>query len=159
VGRIYWAFAIMVLLLVSPAFGQYVAVIQACSRDVLEFCAPDRPEGSRLTECTKAHFQDFSEPCKAALVRTAVVREACGADIHEHCPAVKPGAGRILLCVKQHFAAMSEPCKEAISRAAERKVGSHQSPQSVSKTKWVFGLESFLREHYTSSREGLAHLK
>ena len=34
----------------------------------------------------------------------------------------------------------------------------HKSPQSVSKTKWVFGLESFLREHYTSSRESAAIL-
>jgi hypothetical protein len=34
----------------------------------------------------------------------------------------------------------------------------HKSPQSVSKTKWFFGLESFLREHYTSSRESAAIL-
>jgi hypothetical protein len=29
----------------------------------------------------------------------------------------------------------------------------HKSPQSVSKTKWFFGLESFLREHYTPSSD------
>jgi cytochrome c553 len=29
----------------------------------------------------------------------------------------------------------------------------HKSPQSVPKTKWFFGLENFLREHYTSSSE------
>jgi hypothetical protein len=69
----------------------------------------------------KARFDNFSEPCKAALVRIAVVREACGADIQEHCPAVKPGAGRIFLCVKQHFSALSEPCREEIGKAAERK--------------------------------------
>jgi hypothetical protein len=34
----------------------------------------------------------------------------------------------------------------------------HKSPQSVSKTKWFFGLESFLREHYTSNRESAAIL-
>jgi hypothetical protein len=34
----------------------------------------------------------------------------------------------------------------------------HKSPQSVSKTKWMFRLESFLREHYTSSRESAAIL-
>ena len=124
-GRIYWAFVVMVLLLVSPAFGQYVEVIQACRRDVLEFCAPDRAEGSRLTECTKAHFQDFTEPCKAALVKIGAVREACGVDIQKQCPGLKPGAGRILLCVKQHFAALSEPCKDAIGHAAERKVRAH----------------------------------
>jgi len=34
----------------------------------------------------------------------------------------------------------------------------HKSPQSVSKTNRFFGLESFLREHYTSSRESAAIL-
>ena len=34
----------------------------------------------------------------------------------------------------------------------------HKSPQSVSKTKLFFGLESFLREHYTSSSESAAIL-
>jgi hypothetical protein len=34
----------------------------------------------------------------------------------------------------------------------------HKSAQSVSKTKWFFGLENFLREHYTSSSESAAIL-
>jgi len=34
----------------------------------------------------------------------------------------------------------------------------HKSPQSVSSTKWFFGLESFLTEHYTSSRQSAAIL-
>jgi len=34
----------------------------------------------------------------------------------------------------------------------------HQSARSVSKTKWFFGLESFLRDHYTSSSESAAIL-
>jgi hypothetical protein len=117
----YLAFAMFVLLSVSPAFGQYATVIQACSRDVTVACAPAQPGRGPLMECVKAHFQDFTEPCKAALVRIAAVREACGTDIHERCPAIKPTAGRILLCVKKHFAILSEPCKEAIGRAAERK--------------------------------------
>ena len=32
----------------------------------------------------------------------------------------------------------------------------HKSPQSVSKATGIFGLESFLREHYTTSRESAA---
>jgi hypothetical protein len=115
------AFAMFVLLWGSPAFGQYVTVIQACSRDVTASCGPTQPGRGPLMECVKAHFQDFTEPCKAALVRIAAVRESCGMDIHEQCPAIKPAAGRILLCVKKHFASLSEPCKEAIGRAAERK--------------------------------------
>lgn len=34
----------------------------------------------------------------------------------------------------------------------------HKSPRSVSNTKWFFGLESFLSEHYTSSRKSAAIL-
>jgi mono/diheme cytochrome c family protein len=34
----------------------------------------------------------------------------------------------------------------------------HKSPPSISKTKWLFGIESFLREHYTSSSESAAIL-
>jgi mono/diheme cytochrome c family protein len=34
----------------------------------------------------------------------------------------------------------------------------HKSPQSVSNTKWFFGLESFLSEHYTSSGQSAAIL-
>ena len=124
--KTYLAFAVCVLMLsVSSSFGQYVSVIQACTGDVMKFCATGQQGAGPLAECVKAHFDSFSQPCKAALVKIAAVREACGADIQKHCPAVKPGAGRILLCVKQHFAAMSEQCKEAIGHAAERKAGVH----------------------------------
>jgi hypothetical protein len=68
-------------------------------------------------DCVKAHFQDFTEPCKAALVRVAAVREACGVDIDERCPAIKPGAGRILLCIKKHFASLALSTAFQVSRA------------------------------------------
>ena len=117
------AFAVCVLMLsVASSFGQYASVIHACTQDVMKSCAHGQ-QAVPLAECVKVHFEDFSEPCKAALVSIVAVREACGADIQKQCPAIKPGAGRVLLCVKQHFAALSEPCKDAISRAAERKLG------------------------------------
>jgi len=120
VGRICIAFAVLVLLSVSSASGQYVRAIQACSRDVAEFCNAAKSEGNRLAECTKAHFEKFSEPCKAALVKIAAAREACRTDIGEQCPGIKLGAGRLLLCVKKHFSALSEPCKDAIAHAAAK---------------------------------------
>jgi len=125
VERTCLALAIFMAFSASPTSGQYVSVIQACSRDVAEICAIGQSGASSLVECVRTHFDGFSEPCKAALARIAVVREACGADIQEHCHGLKPGAGRILLCVKQHFTTMSEPCKEAIGRAAERKAAVH----------------------------------
>src|SRR5262245_20635496 len=85
VGRIYLSGAMLVLLSISPAFGQYVTVIQACSRDIPSLCAPGPSAGGSLVECIKAHFQDFSEPCKAALVRITAVRKSCGVDIEKQC--------------------------------------------------------------------------
>ena len=123
VGKSCLAIALLVSISTSSAFAQYVAVIQACSREVASRCSPSQPGGDRLLECIKTHFADFAQPCQAALVKVAAVREACAADIEARCPAVKPSAGRILLCVREHFAALSERCKEAISHAAERKLG------------------------------------
>jgi hypothetical protein len=116
-----FAIALLIFISASSAFAQYVAVVQACSRDVASRCSPSRPGGDRLIECIKTHFADFTRPCQAALVRVAAVRESCAADIEAQCPAVKPSAGRILLCVKQRFATLSERCRDAIGHAAERK--------------------------------------
>ena len=118
----YLAFAVCVLMLsVSSSFGQYVSVIQACTGDVMKFCAAGQHEAGSLAECVKAHFEDFTGHCKAALVRIAAVHDACGTEIQKQCPTTKPRAGRIFLCVKQHFSALSEPCKDAMGKAAERK--------------------------------------
>jgi hypothetical protein len=116
----------LLLLLSTPAaFGQYVTVIEACTRDVTKFCHAAKPEQNSLAECIESHFQDFHKECRAALMQTAAVREACKADIEQQCPAVLPGAGRILVCVKKHFAVLGQSCKDAIGRAAELKVGSY----------------------------------
>jgi hypothetical protein len=116
------ALAAFLLLSVSAAHSQYVAAILACNRDVTAFCNATRSEGNRLAECTKAHFQEFSEPCKSALVKITAVREACRADVREQCPGIKLGAGRLLLCVKKHFPALSGPCKDAIGQAAAKRL-------------------------------------
>jgi hypothetical protein len=122
VGRICLALAAFLLLSISAAHGQYVAAILACNRDVTEFCNAASSEGNRLAECTKTHFQKFSDPCKSALVKIAAVREACGADVREQCPSIKLGADRSLLCVKKHFSALSEPCKNAIGQASAKRL-------------------------------------
>jgi len=75
------AFAVCVLMLsVVSSFSQYASVIHACTRDVMQSCAHGQ-QADPLAECVKLHFEDFSEPCKAALVSIVAVRDACGADI------------------------------------------------------------------------------
>jgi len=122
-GRFYLSFALLVLFSASPGSGQYAAVVQACRGDAKQFCAGGQSGGGQLAECIKANFQSLSEPCKAALARTAGVGESCLADFRQQCPGVKPGAGRALLCIRQHFAALSAPCKDALAQAAVRRSG------------------------------------
>ena len=123
--KAYSTFALSVVLSASPAFGQYGAIIQSCSRDVAAFCGTVQSSGVTPTECIEAHFQRLSTPCQTALVKIAAVRETCKADIQAQCPAVTAGAGRILLCVKKQFSALSEACKYAIGKAAERQAGAY----------------------------------
>jgi hypothetical protein len=118
VGRICLALAAFVLLSISAASGQYIKAKQTCSRDVTAFCNAAKSEPNGFVECIKAHFQEFSEPCKSALVTVNSVRKACQVDFREQCPANKPGSGRSLLCLREHFSALSNPCKGAIAQAA-----------------------------------------
>jgi hypothetical protein len=121
VRKIYLILAASVLLSSSAAYGQYVAAIMACSRDVTKFCNGGKFEENRLAECSKAHFEEFGEPCKSALVKIASVSDACKADTQQQCSGTKLGAGRLLLCFKKHFSALSESCKDAIGHAATKR--------------------------------------
>ena len=49
-----------------------------------------------------------------------------------------------------------ESGKTAAQLYATNCASCHKSPQSVTKTKRIFGLESFLREHYTPSSQSAA---
>ena len=124
-GKTLLALALFVLLSAAPASGQSIGVVRACAGDAKKSCAAALSAGSQLAACIKANFPGLSEPCKAALTRTAAVRESCRADIQQQCPGLKPGAGRILLCVRQHFAALSAPCRDAIAQSAARRVGAN----------------------------------
>jgi hypothetical protein len=66
----------------------------------------------------------------------------------------------LALCVASAAGAQGnlEEGKTAAQLYASDCATCHKSPQSVNNTKWLFGLESFLRQHYTSSRESAAIL-
>ena len=68
--------------------------------------------------------------------------------------------GSLTLCVASAAAAQGnlDHGKTAAQLYASACATCHQSPQSVSNTKRLLGLESFLSEHYTSSRESAAIL-
>ncbi len=73
---------------------------------------------------------------------------------------IELGFGFLALAVANSAGAQGnlDQSKTAAQLYASACATCHKSPQSVSKTKWFFGLESFLREHYTSSRESAAIL-
>jgi hypothetical protein len=66
----------------------------------------------------------------------------------------------LALCVASAAGAQGnlEEGKTAAQLYASDCATCHKSPQSVNNTKWLFGLESFLRQHYNSSRESAAIL-
>jgi hypothetical protein len=68
--------------------------------------------------------------------------------------------GALVLCAAGPAAAQGnlDEGKTAAQLFAADCANCHKSPQSVSSTRWFFGLESFLTEHYTSSRQSAAIL-
>jgi hypothetical protein len=121
VWRICLTFALFAWLSAS-ATAQIAGAISACTEDLSKFCNAGESRGNRLAECSNAHFQEFSEPCKTGLVKLAGVLNVCRADIRKQCPGIKLGAGRLLLCVKKHFSNLSEPCKSAVGSAAAKRM-------------------------------------
>jgi hypothetical protein len=111
--------ALAFLLLLAPANGmaQQAAVRQACGAEIQQHCARLQPGEGRIRACVEAHFAEFSEPCKQALLNSVAVVKSCKADVQRTCPGVQPGGGRIQACMKDHFAEYSEPCKQAIIMA------------------------------------------
>jgi cytochrome c553 len=68
--------------------------------------------------------------------------------------------GSLALCVASGAGAQGDldQGKTAAQLYASDCATCHKSPQSVNTTKYFFGLESFLSEHYTSSRRSAAML-
>lgn len=106
-----------VLLAPGGAIAQGTVLRQACGADLQQHCAGVQPGEGRLRACVKAHFADFSEPCKQALLSSVAVVRACKPDVQRTCAGVEPGGGRIQACMKDHFTEYSEPCKQAIITA------------------------------------------
>jgi hypothetical protein len=73
---------------------------------------------------------------------------------------VQLAIGSLVLCAAGPAAAQGDldQGKTAAQLYASDCANCHKSPQSISTTRWFFGLESFLTEHYTSSRQSAAIL-
>ena len=73
---------------------------------------------------------------------------------------VRLGFGSLLLALASSAGAQGnlDQGKTGAQLYASACATCHKSAQSVSRTKWLFGLESFLRRHYTSNSESAAIL-
>ena len=74
--------------------------------------------------------------------------------------SVRWAIGALVLCAAGPAAAQADldQGKTAAQLYASDCANCHKSPQSVTSTKWLFGLESFLTQHYTSNRQSAAIL-
>jgi len=73
---------------------------------------------------------------------------------------IRPGLGLLAFAFAGSAAAQGnlDQGKTAAQLYSSACATCHKSLPSLSNTRWFFGLESFLREHYTSSRESAAIL-
>jgi hypothetical protein len=102
----------------SIATAQTRAAVKACAADIETHCGKFPPGGRESAECVKAHRNDFSQKCQAAMQQAKEVAKECAADIKQNCSNVKPGGSRIEHCLQAHLTGLSDVCKAAISGTA-----------------------------------------
>jgi hypothetical protein len=97
-------------------------------------------------------FNDFSRARACACAQGGVRSESAILGLGRD---VRRAIGFLALCVASPAEAQGnlDQGKTAAELYASGCTGCHKSPQSVSNTRWRFALESFLSEHYTSSRQ------
>jgi hypothetical protein len=112
--------AVLALLSISAALGQYSAVIAACQWDSKHACTGASPKGEQFARCIRANFQTLSEGMQSRASQDRSGSHSLRSGYCASLPPIKPGTGRIFLWIKAHYAALSELCKDAMGRAAER---------------------------------------
>ncbi len=101
-------------------------VVNACEKDLVQFCSTVNPGEGRLLHCVAAHEDQLSGQCAYALYQAATLldqlaaaigyfAESCAADIKTHCSDVAPGEGRLLACLTAKADSISAACSQAIS--------------------------------------------
>ncbi|MEM7269375.1 MAG: cysteine rich repeat-containing protein [Pseudomonadota bacterium] len=118
------AAALSVSFYASSSYAQ-VAMLEACSAEVADFCEEVQPGEGRLAACLYAHTDLLGDECFAATAvssvilerlfdRIQVVAESCEADIAELCGDEPAGAGRVYACLRDNKSNLSASCEGSL---------------------------------------------
>jgi hypothetical protein len=98
-----------------------------CADDIAEFCGAVTPGAGRLALCMRAHEDQFSRVCQAALDRVSSTLERSAARVTEICwnevRALCGDTDRVGLCVAQKKASLSPPCETIVTILGQRVQG------------------------------------
>jgi len=108
--------------------------MEACSRDMQQFCTDAEPGKGRVHECLRAKMatEDELDPACSAVETEIMAAEAldarinpsvarfCSGAINHYCEGVDYGDARVLKCLKEHSSgsAMDEQCSTVIEGMA-----------------------------------------
>lgn len=95
---------------------------EACKADFEKFCKDAKGGPGEKMNCMKEHEKDFSEGCKAGMVKARedfMKQHPCAAETEKLCPGMKPGDGKFAACVKEHEKDFSGTCKADMAKRKE----------------------------------------
>lgn len=99
----------------------------ACAHDIDDFCARVTPGAGRLALCMRAHEDQFSRTCQAALDRVSSTLERSAERITEMCwnevRALCGETGGVGQCVAQKKASLSPACETIVTILGQRVQG------------------------------------
>ncbi|MCH7570304.1 MAG: hypothetical protein IH919_07040 [Deltaproteobacteria bacterium] len=101
-------------------------VVNACEKDIENYCNQVTPGDGRLLHCMAAHEDKISGQCVYAFYQAAslleqlsvaisYIAQECETEIATLCSDVEMGEGRILACLDENEEDVGESCKTAIS--------------------------------------------
>jgi Golgi apparatus protein 1 len=111
----------------SRMAGAIETVASACADDIDDFCGRVTPGEGRLAMCMRAHEDQFSRGCQAALDRVASNLQRTAARITEMCwnevRTLCGDADGLAQCVAQKKASLSPPCETIVTILGQRARG------------------------------------
>jgi len=112
--------------LITRGFNDAMKIMgDGCSKEIAGFCGDVPLGGGRVLSCLKAHEDELSMGCRAALAEGAATIDSalgdanffgakCARDLKDNCADVQPGEGKMLACLTDNIMRVTKRCVDAL---------------------------------------------
>jgi OOP family OmpA-OmpF porin len=112
--------------LITRGFNDAMKIMgDGCSQEIAGFCADVPLGGGRVLSCLRAHEDELSIGCQAALAEGAATIDSalgdanffgakCARDLKDNCADVQPGEGKMLACLTDNIKFVTKRCVDAL---------------------------------------------